>query len=794
MSVSILNRRPSYGKRWKNDFAMWAKPLATLILSLFIFAQSFGQSADLDQGENGPTTASKTPVTWQNGNLGPSGAHFAEGYSIPYRMKIASLVGSGINTVGLAAATEHTLVIEWDTKDQNGHALDYITHYNNMDNPSGSHQGNFGHAAEAINPTFGTAFSGEPVLFQILRPLSTGAEKPDMPGLSFDALPTAARTNFADATKMAIWGGVITGMRYLREDQQDATTASTKTQLEIKFKSNNGSTALIAWGGHIAAEYDWGPGRGASKVNGSPYHMRLISIDGKGGNQDRSLKASAVFVPPVGCMISATVPACEGSTDGLVYTTSAQAGVTNYSWTLDPGTTNAVISGGNTTTTKSGASLTSITIVPASGGFTTGTYTLSLTLTNLGGTGAPCTRSGTIDPAAQADAGGPYVICASDATVTLVGTYGGGATGGTWSGGTATGYGAPITDATAKTVTVVYTPTAAEKTAGSVQFTFTSTGQASTCAAASENTTLTINPVVVTDAGPDQTVCSSSPAVTLAGSVSGGATTGTWSGGGGTFNPNNTTLNATYTPSADEIAAGTVTLTLTSTNPDGPCEATSNDMVITISPRPGTPSAVVLLPLCTDANMKVEVTLPAGLSSSATVTLKQMLGGHNPITVNASTAVGGKLTFAGLTFGKGYSVTILDNQTTVNPAGCTSLAEECGDFTAGYQEEVVGRSQARITDQEIVLKNVQKANVTAAPNPFNDRIRFTLRSEVSGRGSLELYNALGQQVKIVFQGQVTAGQVQTIEYSVPASQRTNLIYLFRVGDQTATGKLIGLNQ
>jgi hypothetical protein len=193
--------------------------------------------------------------------------------------------------------------------------------------------------------------------------------------------------------------------------------------------------------------------------------------------------------------------------------------------------------------------------------------------------------------------------------------------------------------------------------------------------------------------------------------------------------------------------------------------------------------------------MKVEVTLPAGLSSSATVTLKQMIGGHNPITVNASTAVGGKLTFTGLTFGKGYSVSILDNVTTANPAGCTSLAEECGDFTAGYQEaQVASTTQGRITDQEIVLKNIQKANVTAAPNPFNDRIRFTLKSDVSGQGSLELYNTLGQKVKTVFQGQVKAGQVQTIEYAVPSAQRTNLIYLFRVGDQTATGKLVGLKQ
>ena len=95
---------------------------------------------------------------------------------------------------------------------------------------------------------------------------------------------------------------------------------------------------------------------------------------------------------------------------------------------------------------------------------------------------------------------------------------------------------------------------------------------------------ITINPSVVTNAGADQTVCASTPAVTLNGSISGGATTGTWSGGTGNFSPNNTTLNAVYTPSAAEIAAGTVTLTLTSADPSGPCSPATDQVVITINP------------------------------------------------------------------------------------------------------------------------------------------------------------------------------------------------------------------
>ena len=62
---------------------------------------------------------------------------------------------------------------------------------------------------------------------------------------------------------------------------------------------------------------------------------------------------------------------------------------------------------------------------------------------------------------------------------------------------------------------------------------------------------------------PTRSCAPSSPQVQLAGSVGGGATGGTWSGGAGSFSPRATALDARYTPSAAEITAGGVTLTLT---------------------------------------------------------------------------------------------------------------------------------------------------------------------------------------------------------------------------------------
>ncbi|MEI8053645.1 MAG: T9SS type A sorting domain-containing protein, partial [Bacteroidota bacterium] len=73
---------------------------------------------------------------------------------------------------------------------------------------------------------------------------------------------------------------------------------------------------------------------------------------------------------------------------------------------------------------------------------------------------------------------------------------------------------------------------------------------------------LTIIAAPTTNAGPDQTIDAGATAL-LDGVVT-NAIGGFWIGGNGTYAPDNTDLNAVYTPSAQEIIDGSVTLTLTS--------------------------------------------------------------------------------------------------------------------------------------------------------------------------------------------------------------------------------------
>ncbi|MBI5219320.1 MAG: hypothetical protein HY958_10360, partial [Bacteroidia bacterium] len=134
-----------------------------------------------------------------------------------------------------------------------------------------------------------------------------------------------------------------------------------------------------------------------------------------------------------------------------------------------------------------------------------------------------------------------------------------------------------------------------------------SVSDATDCTPASNTVTVVqFTSDITAEAGPPQTVCSSSPAVTLAGSVT-GVSTGIWSGGTGVFIPNITTLNATYTPSAAEISAGAVTLTLTTTN-NMTCPAASDNMTITINPTPTATATPASQSFCSGGTTGINLT------------------------------------------------------------------------------------------------------------------------------------------------------------------------------------------
>jgi gliding motility-associated-like protein len=246
------------------------------------------------------------------------------------------------------------------------------------------------------------------------------------------------------------------------------------------------------------------------------------------------------------------------------------------------------ISGGSTTgiwsTSGSGTFLPSTTNLgatynPSAADTTSGNVTITLTSTGTPGCTADIsTMTITITDSPIADAGSDQSVCSNNPNAVLSGTIAD-ATGGIW---TTSGSGTFSNDTD---LNATYNGSPADTVAGSVTLILASTGNGNCFGDADTMiVSFTISPAV--NAGVDQFVCLSSPNATLAGSVSGGATTGTWTtSGSGSFNPNADALNATYIPSNADTTAGSVTLTLTSTN-NGGCTAVTDDMVITYTTIP----------------------------------------------------------------------------------------------------------------------------------------------------------------------------------------------------------------
>lgn len=103
-----------------------------------------------------------------------------------------------------------------------------------------------------------------------------------------------------------------------------------------------------------------------------------------------------------------------------------------------------------------------------------------------------------------------------------------------------------------------------------------------TCPAATYTIPVSEGQVPIANAGVNQKVCADDPATILVGSVT-NATGGTWSGGSGTYSPSEDSLITEYTPSAAEITAGYVTLTLTTTGNAASCTAGSDNVTIYFS-------------------------------------------------------------------------------------------------------------------------------------------------------------------------------------------------------------------
>ena len=271
------NGHITYGR-----FSLPLGPLALLAIALgvLLWAGSAPASttlaastgANLDQCANGPLSV---PVgcsasgEWVNGNLGATKAHYLEGESVPYRLRFSNL----------AATESHSVTIEWDTTQGGKHALDYIT--------------SFDQTVRNADPCAGviSGCSGSPNLFAISAD----------PNVTANILPGKKQV----AGNFALFGGTITGVSSYTLSGLYAGNSSARTTITF---TTSGPNPVLAWGGHISTRIDWGQGYSAVAISGSPFHTRLIDLDGSGGSQDRSLSSDAVIFPGSITIVKHAIP------------------------------------------------------------------------------------------------------------------------------------------------------------------------------------------------------------------------------------------------------------------------------------------------------------------------------------------------------------------------------------------------------------------------------------------------------------------------------------------------------
>ena len=214
--------------------------------------------------------------------------------------------------------------------------------------------------------------------------------------------------------------------------------------------------------------------------------------------------------------------------------------------------------GGNGSFNPDATTLTTL-YTPSAAEVAAGSVTLTLVTTGNGG----CASESdpvvfTFTSAPTIEAGISQTLCANNAEADLEGSQMG-AGGVLWTGGLGT------FSPNANDPEATYIPTQSELDAGTVILNIETTANG-TCLKVEDQVTMNFTPAPTIAAGTNQSLCENNAEATLNGTVS-IASGAEWSGGMGTFVPNNTTLNAVYNPTQAEIDAGSVNICLLYTSP-----------------------------------------------------------------------------------------------------------------------------------------------------------------------------------------------------------------------------------
>jgi len=483
------------------------------------------------------------------------------------------------------------------------------------------------------------------------------------------------------------------GIRFVRF-ATDQVADTIPTMAEANNIYNNGTTIATVTPTGAAEPYTATYAYNAADFPGpGTYYVYAILNPDRGGDCQPAREIEVIIDPLATVEAGGPDVVCQSDTPQPITLTGATVGggAATAAWSIVSG-------GGTLSSTAQTATPATVTYTPAMG--FTGTVTLLLTTDNADNTcpAVTDTRTITVEEAATVEAAGPDMVCQSDTPqpITLTGaTVGGGGRTAAWSivsgGGMLSG--------TAQTETpeaVTYTP--AMGFTGTVTLQLTTDDPAGPCPAVTDTRTITVEEAATVEAGGPDVVCQSDTpdAITLAGATfGGGGTTAAWSivSGGGMLSSTAQTATPateTYTPAAG--FAGTVTLELTTNDPDGACPAVTDTRTITVE-EAATVEAGEPQTVCQTTNPFVVTLTGATVGGSATEASWSIVSGGGTLSSTVLTDDPASVTY---TPEENFSGTVTLQLTSEVPTGsCPAVTDlrilevlnvDCGTFPWSGEE------------------------------------------------------------------------------------------------------------
>ena len=309
-----------------------------------------------------------------------------------------------------------------------------------------------------------------------------------------------------------------------------------------------------------------------------------VTANGTGACSGTSVQEDITLTVSESGTVNAGSAMASCETASYTFANNAQtANVANLFWTHN-----------GTGTITSGQGTLTPTYTPAVG--ETGTITFTLEADQLSPCSGKLSDTVTLELIAnpEADAGSSFTTC--EGSFTLSGVISN-ANSFQWSGGA--GIFSPNNN---NSLTPTYTPTAQEISQGFVSIILTAEAIAPCSTPATSLVTVYFDDAVSVDAGPATAAICAGDSYTLSTANISNFSAFQWSTSGtGTFSPNESDQNPTYTPSASDMASGQVILTLNALG-NGTCTTASDDLILSIDPLPSVSTSSSTLTFCDDVS------------------------------------------------------------------------------------------------------------------------------------------------------------------------------------------------